>query len=196
MLFGGFGHWLQLFSVIAVLSHFMVQNQAMCGVHGGLYVVGHPWPFGRTHHSGIAFMGVELLQAHRAHQRLAALIVVLPNFKLRQCCFDRAAINHLSSLGLVGLIQLRQILSYALVQLFFLTLELFEVHVPPRGSDSLKLTAIDGHQVACDQTRHAAELNEGATRRHKGKFIVLRKSAMVLKSGLSRLISHITSILR
>ena len=34
---------------------------------------------------------------------MAALIVLLPNFKLRQCCFDRAAINHLSRLGLVGL---------------------------------------------------------------------------------------------
>mgnify|MGYP006193259637 CR=1 FL=1 len=32
-----------------------------------------------------------------------------------------------------GLIQFRQILSYALVQLLFLTLELFEVHVAPRG---------------------------------------------------------------
>lgn len=80
---------------------------------------------------------------------------------------------------------------YALVQLLFLTLELLEVHVAPRGSDHLKLTAIDGHQVTSDQACHAAKLNKGATRRQKGEFVALRKSAMVLKSGLSRLISHI-----
>ncbi|RML47357.1 hypothetical protein APX70_200090 [Pseudomonas syringae pv. maculicola] len=71
----------------------MMQNQAMLGVHDGLHVVGHTWPFGRAHHSGIAFMSVELLDAHRTHQCLATLIILLSSLKLCQCCFDCAAIN-------------------------------------------------------------------------------------------------------
>ncbi|MNT04820.1 hypothetical protein D3C72_1394130 [compost metagenome] len=184
MFFGGFGHWLQLLSVIAVLGHFMMQNQAVCGIHGALHVVGHTRPLGRAHHAGIAFMGVELLQAHRIHQRLAALIVLLPNFKLRQCCFDRAAINHLSLLGLVSLIQFGQILSDALIQLFFLVLEPLQIHMTPRGSNRLKLAAIDGHQLACDETHRAAKLDEGTTGRDKGCFVVFAKVSDGLEVGL------------
>jgi hypothetical protein len=45
----------------------------------------------------------------------------------------------------------------------------------PRGSDGLKLTAINGHQLACYQTGHAAKLDEGTARRNKGEFVVFAK---------------------
>ncbi|MNE18383.1 hypothetical protein D3C80_1114170 [compost metagenome] len=184
LFFGGFSHWLELLTVVAILGDLVMQNQVMLGIHGALHVIGHTRSLGRAHHAGIAFVGVELLQAHRVHQRLAALIVLLPNFKLRQRCFDRAAINHLSLLGLVSLIQFGQILSDALIQLLFLTLELLEVHMAPRGSDRLKLAAIDGHQLACDQPGGAAKPDEGPARRHKGRLVVFAKVSDGLEVGL------------
>lgn len=42
----------------------MMQDQAMLSVYGGLHVVRNPRPFVRSHHSGIAFVGIELLKLH------------------------------------------------------------------------------------------------------------------------------------
>lgn len=169
------GHGLKLLGIVAVLCHVVMQDQAVFSVHGGLYVISHPRAFGRAHHSGIAFAGVELLDPHRLHQRLAGQVVQLPGFKLLQRCLDGAAVNGFTRFGCIGLIQFGQILGDAFIQFFLLALELFHVQMAPLRGYRLKFTAINGNQVASNQTDCTAELHEGPTRCTERLFVVLAK---------------------
>ncbi|MNM68639.1 hypothetical protein D3C81_802030 [compost metagenome] len=108
----------------------------------------------------------------------------MPDFKLRQSRLDRTAINHLIGFGFIRLIQLSQVLGNAFIQLLLLVLEPLQIHMTPRGSNRLKLAAIDGHQLACDETHRAAKLDEGTTGRDKGCFVVFAKVSDGLEVGL------------
>jgi len=74
-------------------------------------------------------------------------------------------------------------LSDASIQLLLLVLEPFQIHMTPRGSNRLKLAAIDGHQLASDKTHLSAKLNEGTTGRDKGGFVVFAKIGDGLEVG-------------
>ncbi len=155
----------------------------MLSVHGCLHVVRDPRSCVRSHHSGIAFVGIELLKHHGFHRCLASQVVGVPDFKLHQSSPDRPAINHLIGFGFISFIQLGQILGNAFIQLLLLVLEPLQTHMTPRGSNRLKLAAIDGHQLTGYQTGGSAELDEGTARRHKGRFVVFAKVGDGLEVG-------------
>jgi hypothetical protein len=73
-------------------------------------------------------------------------------------------------------------------------LGLGEVLVP--CIDSLELWSVNGDARCTEQIKLAAQRNELATDLSNGLAIVLRKSAMVLKSGASCPVSQISSMLR
>ncbi|KPU61620.1 hypothetical protein AN403_5723 [Pseudomonas fluorescens] len=89
LLFDRFGHRFELAIVGAFLSDFVVQNQAMFGVHGTLNVVGHEWAGCRSHFSCIGLAHNVLNQTLSFHQHLAGLVIGLFYPQLRKRCLHR-----------------------------------------------------------------------------------------------------------
>ncbi|MNY47398.1 hypothetical protein D3C86_1826640 [compost metagenome] len=86
LLFGCFGHRFELAVVGAFLSDFVVQNQAMSGIHRTLNVVGHERPGRCSHFLRIGLAHNVLSQALSLHQHLAGLVIGLFYLQLRQRC--------------------------------------------------------------------------------------------------------------
>ena len=61
---GSFSKGFKPLAVITILRHFVMQDGAVFCIDSGLHVIGDTRSFWGTHHSGIAFVRVELLQPH------------------------------------------------------------------------------------------------------------------------------------